>query len=371
MNPRADTSHRAVAAVDLGAIAANVRAVRARLRTGVFLCAVVKANAYGHGALPVGREALRAGADLLAVATVAEAELLREGGVGASILILGPLTPEELERANGCSAEVVVWSDAFARHVARTGGRVHVKLDTGMGRIGLRDPAAATRLVRFLANSGGVDLVGAMTHLATADQPGSSFAREQLARFKDWTDPLKEEEPGLLLHAANSAATLALPASRLDMVRVGIAIYGLDPFQNDPEDWGLAPALRLTSYVADIKACEPGDSVGYGQAFVARRSTRIATVPIGYADGVRRSLGGRGVVAIADQRHPIIGRVSMDMLAVDIGAAEVGLGDTVELIGPSVSVEEMAGRLDTINYEITCGLSQRVVRRYLETTSRR
>jgi alanine racemase len=149
------------------------------------------------------------------------------------------------------------------------------------------------------------------------------------------------------------------------MVRIGIAQYGMDPFQRDPGAWGLRPALRLTSYVAEVKPCFPGESVGYGRGFVADRRTRIATIPIGYADGVRRALGGRGCVAIRGSRHPIVGRVSMDMLAVDVGAAEIEPEDVVELIGPEVPAEAMASVLETINYEITCGLSPRVARVYV------
>lgn len=357
-------SRRAVATVDLGAIAANVETLRSRLGPTTCLCAVVKADAYGHGALPVAGAALDAGAARLAVATVAEAEALRNGQIEAAILILGPLTGEELDRANACAAEVVVWSEGFARQVARAGGAVHVKLDTGMGRLGVADPVSGTNLLRFLAERRDVSIVGAMTHFATADEPESNFAAEQLARFLEWAEPLKAEHPALLLHAANSAAALALPESHLDMVRVGIALYGMDPFQRDANDWGLVPALRLTSYVADIKRCGAGESVGYGRKFIASRPTRIAIVPIGYADGVRRALGGRGRVAIGGQRHPIVGRVSMDMLAVDIGAAEVRGGETVEIVGPRVPAEESAAVLGTINYEITCSLSQRVARVY-------
>lgn len=357
-------SRRAVATIDLAAIASNIRALRDRLRGETRLCAVVKADAYGHGAVPVGRVALAAGAEMLAVATPSEAEALRAGGIAARILVLGPLTPPDFARANDCGAEVVVWSERFASHIARSGAYVHVKLDTGMGRLGMRDPDAASRLVELLDTTAGVTVVGAMTHFATADEPDSAFARAQLSQFKRWAQPIKALNPGLVLHAANSAATLTMPDAHLDMVRVGLAQYGMDPLQRDASRWGLQPALKLTSYVAEVKDCRPGESVGYGRAFVAHRQTRIATVPIGYADGVRRALGGHGSVAIRGRCHPIVGRVSMDMLAVEVGSAFVNPGEEVELIGPTLTAEAMAAALATINYEITCGLSPRVARVY-------
>jgi alanine racemase len=357
-------SRRAVATIDLAAIRSNIQVLRDRLRTGTRLCAVVKADAYGHGAVPVGKVVLAAGAEMLAVATASEAQALRDGGIEARILVLGPLTPCDFARANGCGAEVVVWSERFARHVARSGATVHVKLDTGMGRLGARDPRTATRLIELLSDSARVDVIGAMTHFATADELDSGFAHAQLSRFKRWAQPLRALNPALILHAANSAAALSMPHTHLDMVRIGLAQYGMDPFQSDARRWGLRPALKLTSYVADVKDCLPGQSVGYGRAFVADRRTRVATVPIGYADGVRRALGGRGSVAIRGQAHPIAGQVSMDMLAVEVGNTDVNHGDEVELIGPTLPAEAMAAALATINYEITCGLSARVARVY-------
>jgi alanine racemase len=364
MLPPHQTSRRAVARIDLAAIAANIAVLRNRLSAGTRLCAVVKADAYGHGAVPVGKVALAAGAEMLAVATASEAEVLRDGGIEARILVLGPLRPCDFARANGCGAEVVLWSEQFARHIAGSGARVHVKLDTGMGRLGVRDPHTASRLIEQLSAGTGVKVVGAMTHFATADELDSAFARAQLSQFKRWAQPMKALDPALILHAANSAATLTMPDSHLDMVRVGLAQYGMDPFQRDARQWDLRPALALSSYVAEVKDCLPGESVGYSRAFIAHRRTRIATVPIGYADGVRRALGGRGSVAIRDQRYPIVGRVSMDVLAVDVGRATVSPGDDVELIGPTLTAEAMAAVLETINYEITCGLSPRVARVY-------
>ncbi len=361
---------RALATVDLAAIERNLRSIRARLDGAAGLCAVVKADAYGHGAQAVARVALRVGAELLAVATAAEATRLRAAGVAARVLVLGALTAEDLAQAIAAHAEVVAWRESFVRRLAGSGARVHVKLDSGMGRLGACDVPEATRVVELVRVDRSLALMGVMTHLATADEHGSPFMAEQLARFTRWARPLKAAQPALTMHAANSAATLAHPASHLDMVRVGLAQYGLDPFQRDPGRWGLTPALSLTSYVADVKPCRPGESVGYGRAFLAQHPTRVATVPIGYADGVRRALGGRGRVAIGDALHPIVGRVSMDMLAVEVGVHDVAPGDTVELIGSRLPAEAMAADLDTINYEITCGLSSRVTRRYVNDSDR-
>src|SRR6185312_7376515 len=204
----------------------------------------------------------------------------------------------------------------------------------------------------------------AMTHYATADEPGDDFMAEQLARFTAWAEPLRERHPGLVLHTANSAATLRDRATHFDLVRTGIAMYGLDPFQRDPADHGLEPALELHSYVAEVKPIAPGESAGYGRRFVAEEPTTLATVPLGYGDGVRRALTNNADVLIGGRRFPLVGTVSMDNVTVDLGpdGGGVARGDEVVLIGPGLPAEEMAGRLQTINYEVTCSLTARVPR---------
>ncbi len=358
---------RALARVNVAAIERNVARLRRELRGGAALCAVVKADGYGHGAAPAAHAALAGGATWLAVATADEATQLRAHGVDAPLLVLGALSPEELDAALAARADVVAWREAFVAAVAaRGGGRVHVKLDTGMGRLGTRDPHEATRVAEAAAAEAAIELVAAMTHFATADERGDDFFGEQLERFAAWAPALRERHPGLILHAANSAALLRDADSHFDLVRAGVAIYGLDPFQEDAAARDLEPALELASYVAEVKPCAPGESAGYGRRFVAQEETVLATVPIGYGDGVRRALTNNADVLVVGRRFPLVGTVSMDNVALDLGAEGGGVrrGDEALLIGAGLPAEEMARRLGTINYEVTCALTPRVPREH-------
>src|SRR5919107_45808 len=242
-------------------------------------------------------EARAGGATWLAVATADEAAELRAAGIAARLLVLGALTRAELAVALDAAADIVAWREPFVAALDRP-TRVHVKLDTGMGRLGTRDAEEATRVADAVAAAPHLELAGAMTHFATADEPGDDFMPAQRERFAAWAGPLRERHPGLLLHAANSAAALRDPASHFDLVRAGVAIYGLDPFQRDPAEHGLEPALELVSYVAEVKPVAPGESAGYGRRFVADEPTTLATVPIGYGDGVRRALTNNADVLI-------------------------------------------------------------------------
>jgi alanine racemase len=349
---------RAEARVDLGAIERNCARLRREL-DGAVLCAVVKSDGYGHGALPAAHAALAGGATWLAVATADEAAALRDGGITERVLVMGALSDSELDTALGADADIVAWRPGWIRDTL--GGRparVHVKLDTGMGRLGTRDPEEADAAM----DAAGERLVGLMTHFATADEPGDDFFGEQLERFRAWAVPHKKRRPDLVLHAANSAGTLRDRAAHFDMVRCGIAVYGMDPFGEHPSARELEPALTLRSYVAEVKDCAPGESAGYGRRFVAEHPTRIATVPIGYGDGWRRGLTNNAEVIIDGERFPLVGTVSMDNITVDVGDAGVERGAAVTLIGDGIAAEEVARRLDTINYEITCGLTARVPR---------
>ena len=359
---------RAVARVNLAAIERNVARLDAATGGGVAVCAVVKADGYGHGAIAAARAALAGGATWLAVATAREAAELRAAGLDAPLLVLGALTAGELATALDARADVVAWREAFVAAIGRP-ARVHVKLDTGMGRLGTRDAAEATRVADAVAAAPHLELAGAMTHFATADEPGDDFMPEQRERFAAWARALRERHPSLLLHAANSAATLRDPASHFDLVRAGVAIYGLDPFQRDPADHGLEPALELQSYAAEIKPIAPGESAGYGRRFVADGPTTLATIPVGYGDGVRRALTNNADVLIGGRRRPLRGTVSMDNVTVDLGREpDVVRGAEAVLIGAQggerVLAEEWARRLDTINYEVTCAISARVPRVY-------
>jgi alanine racemase len=364
-------AERAVARVDLGAITANAARLAAALVPPARLCAVVKADGYGHGAVPAARAALGGGAEWLAVATAAEAAGLRAAGLEAPILVMGALSAEELDVALDARADIVAWHPAFVRRLAADGraAGVHVKLDTGMGRLGTRDPEEALELARAIAAAEHLRLAGAMTHFATADDPDESFMREQLRRFRPFAAAVKALEPAALAHACNSAATLRLPEGHLDMVRCGIALYGLDPFGADPSARELVPALELSSYVAAVKPVEPGQSAGYGRRFVAQERALLATIPIGYGDGVRRGLTNDADVLIGGRRHPLAGTVSMDnVTALLEPGSDAEIGDPVILIGSQgserVLAEEWARRLGTINYEVACGISARVPRRH-------
>ncbi len=372
----AEAVARATAIVDVGAVERNCARLGAALGDRATLCAVVKADGYGHGAVECGRAALAGGAGQLAVAAAAEATELRAGLPDARLLVLGAMTPAELETALEAGAEISVWRQGFLELVAARAAalgvrpRVHVKYDTGMGRLGERDRDAVERLVRLAAASDAVELAGLWTHFATADEDDTSFLDEQLTRFTELALPLREEFSGLTLHAANSAATLRLEASHLDMVRCGVAIYGLDPFGVDPAAWQLEPALELRSYVADVKLFEAGASAGYGRQWIATEPTSVAVLPIGYGDGVRRGLSNNAEVLVEGRRRPLVGTVSMDNITVDLGRAPaVEPGAAAVLIGRQgrerVLCEELARRLDTINYEITCGISARVPRDYV------
>jgi alanine racemase len=361
---------RALARVDLGAIERNARRLAA-VAGPAALCAVVKADAYGHGMVPAARAAQAGGASWLAVATAEEARGLRAGGLEGPVLVMGALSEDEVPVALAARADIVAWREAFVERLAElpgaAGAGVHVKLDTGMGRLGTRDPAEATRVAEAVAGRDGLRLAGAMTHFATADDD-PAFLAEQLAAFTPWAAAVKAAHPGVLVHAANSAATLREPAARFDLVRCGIALYGMDPFQEDPAAHGLEPALTLVSYVAEVKDAAPGQSAGYGRRFVAEGPTRLGTLPIGYGDGVRRGLTNNADVLVEGRRVPLVGTVSMDNITVDFGEAGAAVGAEAVLIGAQggerILAEEVARRLDTINYEVTCGISARVPRVY-------
>ena len=365
---------RALARIDLAAVQHNCTELRQRL-DGAELCAVVKADGYGHGAAWCARAAIAGGATWLAVATAEEAADLRRHGLRGRMLVMGALTAEEVETALGADADIVAWRKGFVELAARkaeamdTPARLHVKYDTGMGRLGTRDVDEARELSELAAGDDRLELAGVMTHLATADEMDSDFYDEQLARFAPFAADVKRTRPDCIVHAANSAAVLRDGASHFDMARCGVAIYGLDPFQRNPAEHGLEPALTLESYVADVKRMEAGDSAGYGRTWTASAETDIAVLPIGYGDGYRRGLSNRASVIVRGRRYPLVGTVSMDNVTVELGLESgVQRGDRAVLIGEDggerVLAEELATELGTINYEVTCGVAPRVRRLY-------
>ena len=369
------TVERALARVDVGAIERNCAHLRSLLIGDAELCAVVKADGYGHGAAWAARAAVAGGASWLGVATAAEAEDLRRHGLAGPILVMGALTPDDVRTALEADADVVAWKEGFVEALADRAPpgarlpRVHVKIDTGMGRLGTGDPDEARAVAAAVADDERLVLAGLMSHFATADEPGDEHFPAQLERFTGFATEMREEYPGIRVHAANSAATYREPAAHFDMVRCGIAIYGLDPFHEDPAERGLEPALSLSSYVASVKPFEQGDSAGYGRTWRAPEPTLVGALPIGYGDGWRRALSNACDVLVEGRRRPLVGTVSMDNVTVDLGTdSEVQPGEPAVLIGEQrgerILCEEVARRLGTINYEVTCGLSSRVRRSY-------
>jgi len=372
---RPEPFQRALAIVDLDAVERNAVTLRSRLREETELCAVVKADGYGHGMAQCAEAAVRGGAARLAVAAATEAFELRTALPEVPILTMGALTGAELDVALQAGSELAVWRDGFLDAVARRGAelgvvpRVHVKLDSGMGRLGDRDAGAVAALADRCAADERVELAGVWTHFATADEDDESFLRTQLERFQELALPLRERHPGVLLHAANSAATLRGEEFHFDFVRCGVALYGLDPFGRDAADHGLEPVLSLHTYVADVKRYHEGDSVGYGRSWMAPGDTWVAVLPVGYGDGFRRGFSNNCEVLIGGRRLPLVGTISMDNITIDLGPeTEVDQGEPVVLIGrqgdDAVTAEELAKRLETINYEIPCAITPRVPRAY-------
>jgi alanine racemase len=321
--------------VDLGAVRRNAERLRAELGSSE-LWAVVKADGYGHGAADVSRAALAGGATALCVATVGEGTALRPSARGVPLIVMGPWDDGEVAAAREADLELAV----SAPRPLPDGVRVHLKLDTGMGRWGLGELPAPGR-----------DVVGLMSHFASADSD-PAFTREQTRRFLDAAAPYRD---GRLLHLANSAGALRFPEARLDAARCGIALYGVSPFGDDPRRDGLEPALRWESELAQVKLLPAGAGTGYGRRFVAAGPTWIGIVPVGYADGFRRDLTGTEVL-VAGRRRPVVGTVSMDAVAVRLDD-QLPVGSPVTLIGDGLLVEEHARVAGTIGYELVCGLN--------------
>src|SRR3954451_14121053 len=332
--------HRSEITVDLGAVRRNARTLL-RVLEGSQLWAVVKADAYGHGAVDVAGALVDEGVGALCVATVPEALELRAELSLVRILVMGPTaSSREIGEAREAKLELAVWDDVELPE----GVRVHLKLDTGMGRWGLSElpkPSA--------------EVVGLMTHLASADSD-PAFAERQVARFREATEPYSD----LMRHAANSAAALRIPSSRLDAARCGVDLYSLSPFGDDPAAARLEPALSWRSYVAQVKRLDPGESTGYGRRFVAERPTWIGIVPVGYADGFRRDLSGTQVLVDGEPRAAV-GTVSMDAVAVEFDR-ELPVGTPVTIVGDGLPIERHAQVAGTIGYEMACGINSHPTR---------
>jgi alanine racemase len=360
-----------VAVVDLDALRHNLRVLSPR---SAEVMAVVKANAYGHGSVPVARAALEAGARWLGVALVEEGIELREAGITARILVLAEFPPgSEKDALVGGLTPTVYTEDGLRRLVEAAGavGRrvgVHVKVDTGMHRVGVEEERALG-FVRDVVDSG-LELEGLWTHFAMAEERDHPFTRGQLDRFTAMVDALGRE--GIAppyRHVANSAASILHPDTHLDMVRLGIAMYGLSP--GPQVDTGmLRPVMSVKSAVSLVKRVRGGEAVSYGRRYHLERASTIVTVPVGYADGYGRALSNRAHVIIRGRRHPVAGTVTMDHIMVDCGDDPVETGDEVVLIGrhaeAEISADEVADWAGTIGYEVVCGIGPRVPRIYVE-----
>ena len=367
---------RAWAEVSLGAIRANVEALRSIVAPAE-LCAVVKADGYGHGAIPVAQAALDAGATWLGVAQVPEASDLRSRGIDAPILLLSEPRPAEVQEALAARLHITVYRpeliDQLAAAAASSGGApvpVHLKVDTGMRRVGV-DVEGAVALATRIAEDPALSLESVWTHCAVADEPTNPFTNQQLARYDRVLADLAAAGIDVpLRHAANSAAALVHPASRYDLVRCGIAVYGIPPAPALAGAAPLQPAVRLATEVSFVKDVPADEGVSYGHRQRTTGATRVATLPIGYADGVFRSLPLAGQdVLIGGRRRPMLGVVTMDQVMVDVGAdGTVEPGDEAVLLGAQgderITPDEWAEKLGTISYEVVCALGARVERRY-------
>ncbi|MCP4345082.1 MAG: alanine racemase [Desulfobacterales bacterium] len=370
------------AEIDLKAIAHNILELRRITNPGARLMAVVKANAYGHGAGKVADQALKNGADMLGVARLNEGIRLRKEGIEAPVLIFGytpPSLADKLVEFNLCQT---VWSCETARvlsDIALSLGRkirVHLKTDTGMGRLGLVTTAdgeqAALREVESIARLHGLELEGIFTHFASSDSSDKSYTKKQFERFMEFLDKLCQTGPDIpIKHAANSAAIIDMPETHLDMVRAGISLYGLYPSDEvDKSRISLKPAMEFKAKVIHLKKVPAGFNVSYGSTFQTEKPTTIATIPAGYADGLNRMLSSRGHMLVCGSKAPVVGRVCMDLTMLDVGhIPDVHIEDEVVIFGSqgnsSLTVDEIASALNTINYEIVSTITDRVPRLYI------
>ena len=378
------------AEIDLKAIAHNIKELGRITNDNAKLMAVVKANGYGHGAIEVAGCALQNGAEILGVARIEEGIQIRNAGIKTPILVFGYTPPQQAAALMEYDLIQSVHTSLAARElseaVASRGKplKIHLKVDTGMGRLGLlpqdytsKNSAAVSvdAIEETLAIAGlkGLELEGIFTHFATADSTDKSYAEDQLDLFMSYLNRLRKSgfEPSVR-HAANSAALIDMPRSHLDMVRPGIAIYGLNPSDEIiNKQVTLKPAMAFKSKIIQLKEVPAGFAVSYGSTYKTQKPTTIATVPVGYADGLNRLLSSRGQMLVHGQRAPIIGRVCMDLTMLDVGHIDrVQMGDEVVIFGrqrnSSLTVDEMASLLNTINYEIVTSITARVPRVYLK-----
>jgi alanine racemase len=370
-HPLSPQDRPTVATIDLGALSHNFSEVTRRIG-GRKVLAVVKAQAYGHGAVPVSRRLVELGASMLGVALVEEGRDLRDAGITAPILVMGPVFPEQAEAIVRLHLTPVIFTHVLAdalSHAALACDRnvpVHVKIDTGMGRVGII-PEEAAGFIAGILKLKGITIEGLMTHFSDADLRDKQFATVQMDRFESLVRSLEEQGLSVALrHAANSAAVLAYDRALFTMVRPGLMLYGYDPLERS-SGADLRPVLSLVSRIAFLKKVPAGTPISYGRTFVTERESRIATIPIGYADGYSRALSNKGEAIVRGRRVPVVGRVCMDMTMLDVTDVPQALvGDEVVLIGRQgkerITADDIAAGTGTIAYEVLCGIGGRVPR---------
>ncbi|MFZ3578918.1 alanine racemase [Virgibacillus sp. DJP39] len=363
------------AEVDLDSIAYNIKQMQQELSPGINMFAVVKANGYGHGAVEVARTALNAGANALAVALLEEAVELRQAGIDVTILVMGWVQPEDTEVAANYDITLTffqkVWIQALPTQLFSKKLKLHMKWDTGMGRIGIRSKEELQSVITAVKSAKNIDLTGLYTHFATADQAELTYFNEQQNRFNDLLAEFnKIWDSSVVIHIGNSAASIRFPSEMHQYIRFGIAMYGLYPSSDirAMNKINLKPAFSLFSRLIHVKKIDENEAISYGGTYVTEESEWIGTIPIGYADGWTRKLQGMDVL-IEGKRMPVVGRICMDQTMIRLDR-EYPLGTKVTLIGKSgndkIEMDEIANFIDTINYEIPCMISSRVPRVYIK-----
>ena len=377
-----ENTQRAWAEIDLDAISHNVKGIKNIIRPDVKLMAVVKADAYGHGAFEVAKTCLESGAERLAVAFVDEAVELREKGIDVPILLLGVSMPDAIGNIIKYDITPAVADVEFAKQLSKAAVaaqktvKIHIKADTGMFRIGfqftgdIEQRLETVEKIVEISKLPNIEIEGMFTHLSTADQADTGYTKKQFENFMELYEKLKARGVQIpLRHIANSAAQIRYPELQLDMVRAGIILYGLYPSDEvSYEPLKLLPAMKFKTRIINIKNIEKGDSISYGRSFTAEKTTKLATISVGYADGYSRIMSGRAEVSLSGKKVPQVGRICMDQCMIDVsGVNNIDIGDEVTLFGDeAVSAESVAANLGTINYEVVCMVGRRVPRIYIK-----
>jgi len=369
------------AEISLDAVDHNIQEFRAALPPGMHIMAVVKADAYGHGSIEVAKQAVRSGASYIGVAFLDEALELRRADIDAPILVLGYTPPEGVSVAREHHVTLTVYSEDVLEALeglpeSELESKIHIKIDTGMGRLGLHDEKEAIRFIDRALELKGVSVEALFTHYARADETDKSRTKEQYLRMNSIVEHYRQRGVAFpLLHSGNSAAAMDIPEYCYNMVRLGIAMYGLYPSEEvNRQHIALMPALSFITGVVMVKRVPAGTQISYGGIYQTKQEELIATLPVGYADGYTRMLTGKAHVLVRGHKVPIVGRICMDQCMINVTGLDVGVGDEVVLIGKQgdsvLSADELAAHLGTINYEITCMLSSRVPKVYIRNGER-